>query len=179
LALETEDPIVILDDALARRAAEYLRLRLTGTLGVLLDAKRKGVIPQVAPVLSQTLRQLFRSRALMWTAASSEKPPPCPHWHISAAASGASRPRRSNRRSTRFRTARCTAAMSPGRALSVRETSHLHLLPASVHRDLIAYGEALGTEGGRKVEAAKLIAPMLVQFMGTDRAFARLRKTRT
>jgi hypothetical protein len=46
-----------------------------------------------------------------------------------------------------------------------------------VHRDLIAYDEALVTEGGRKVEAAKLIAPMLVRFMGTDRAFARLRKT--
>jgi hypothetical protein len=36
---------------------------------------------------------------------------PCPHWRISAAASGASRPRRSNRCSTPFRMACCTAAM--------------------------------------------------------------------
>lgn len=63
LALETEDPIVILDDALARRAAEYLGLRLTGTLGVLLDAKRKGVIPQVAPVLSELHALNFRVAA--------------------------------------------------------------------------------------------------------------------
>lgn len=60
LALETEDPIVILDDALARRAAEFLGLRLTGTLGLLLDAKRTGVIPQVASVLSELHALNFR-----------------------------------------------------------------------------------------------------------------------
>ncbi len=60
LALETEDPIVILDDALARRAAEFLGLRLTGTLSLLLDAKRTGVIPQVASVLSELHALNFR-----------------------------------------------------------------------------------------------------------------------
>ena len=68
LALETEDPIVILDDALARRAAEFLGLRLTGTLGVLLDAKRKGAIPQVAPVLSELHALNFRVAAQTRTA---------------------------------------------------------------------------------------------------------------
>jgi hypothetical protein len=51
-------------------------------------------------------------------------------------------------------------------------------LPASIHRDLVAYGNALGRETGQaSVEPAKLIGPMLVRFMATDRAFAKLRRT--
>lgn len=53
-------------------------------------------------------------------------------------------------------------------------------LPASVHRDLLAYGSALGRETGQgSVEPAKLIGPMLARFMSTDRAFAKLRRTDT
>jgi hypothetical protein len=51
-------------------------------------------------------------------------------------------------------------------------------LPAAIHRDLVAYGSALGRETGQEVvEPAKLIGPMLVRFMATDRAFAKLRRT--
>ena len=51
-------------------------------------------------------------------------------------------------------------------------------LPAAIHRDLVAYGNALGRETGQGiVEPAKLIGPMLVRFMSTDRAFAKLRRT--
>ena len=50
-------------------------------------------------------------------------------------------------------------------------------LPASVHRDLVAYGQVLARETGQgTVEPAKLIAPMLQRFMTTDRAFAKLRR---
>lgn len=49
-------------------------------------------------------------------------------------------------------------------------------LPAAVHRDLVAYGEALGREGGRNVEPVKLIPPMLARFMGTDRVFSRMKR---
>lgn len=49
-------------------------------------------------------------------------------------------------------------------------------LPAAVHRDLVAYCEALKRDGGRAVEPVKLIPPMLSRFMGTDRAFARLKR---
>jgi hypothetical protein len=49
-------------------------------------------------------------------------------------------------------------------------------LPAAVHRDLVAYAEALGRQTGQKLEPAKLVAPMLVRFMSTDRAFARLQR---
>ena len=51
-------------------------------------------------------------------------------------------------------------------------------LPAAIHRDLVAYGDALGREAGQgAVGPAKLIGPMLVRFMATDRAFAKLRRT--
>jgi len=50
-------------------------------------------------------------------------------------------------------------------------------LPAEVHRDLVAYAEALARETGQKHEPAKLVAPMLARFMTTDRAFAKARKT--
>jgi hypothetical protein len=50
-------------------------------------------------------------------------------------------------------------------------------LPAAIHRDLVAYAEALAREAGQgTVEPAKLIGPMLVRFMATDRAFAKLRR---
>ncbi len=50
-------------------------------------------------------------------------------------------------------------------------------LPAVIHRDLVAYGNALGRETGQgAVEPAKLIGPMLARFMATDRAFAKLRR---
>jgi hypothetical protein len=50
-------------------------------------------------------------------------------------------------------------------------------LPAQVHRDLVAYAEALANEAGQRIEPAKLIAPMLARFMATDRGFAKLRRT--
>jgi hypothetical protein len=46
-------------------------------------------------------------------------------------------------------------------------------LPGAIHRDLVAYAEALSKESGQPTEPAKLIAPMLARFMATDRAFVR------
>ena len=51
-------------------------------------------------------------------------------------------------------------------------------LSASVHRDLVAYGEALARETGQAVETAQLVAPMLTRFMATDRGFATARRSR-
>lgn len=50
-------------------------------------------------------------------------------------------------------------------------------LPAPVHRDLLAYADALGRETGQAIDAAKLVVPMLARFMATDRAFAKARRT--
>jgi predicted nucleic acid-binding protein len=60
LALESPDAVVIIDDALARRLAKTLGIRITGTLGVLLSAKRSGLIPLVAPILDALQRLQFR-----------------------------------------------------------------------------------------------------------------------
>ena len=50
-------------------------------------------------------------------------------------------------------------------------------LPASIHRDLVAYAQVLARDTGQSaVEPAKLIAPMLQRFMAADRAFAKLRR---
>ncbi|MFY9657870.1 MAG: DUF2274 domain-containing protein [Methylocystis sp.] len=47
-------------------------------------------------------------------------------------------------------------------------------LPAAVHRDLVAYAEAMGRMNGQSIaEPAKLIVPMIERFMATDRAFVK------
>lgn len=58
LALESPGSIALLDDSLARRVAETLGVHFTGTLGLLLDAKRAGLISSVRPLIDhlQTLR---------------------------------------------------------------------------------------------------------------------------
>ena len=49
------------------------------------------------------------------------------------------------------------------------------VVPAALHRDLIAYAELMSRESGKAVEPAKLIAPMLEKFIASDRAFAKAR----
>ena len=53
LAAETPGVVLVVDDGLARRHAQLLRLRFTGTAGVLVRAKREGLIPAVAPLLDR------------------------------------------------------------------------------------------------------------------------------
>jgi hypothetical protein len=53
-------------------------------------------------------------------------------------------------------------------------------LPAAVHRDLIAYAEALGSAAGQAVpDPTKLIVPMIERFMATDRGFSKVKRQRT
>ncbi len=50
-------------------------------------------------------------------------------------------------------------------------------LPASLHRDLVAYAEVLARETGQpETDPVKLIVPMLERFIATDRAFAKARR---
>ena len=52
-------------------------------------------------------------------------------------------------------------------------------LSAALHRDLLAYAEALARQSGQSIgDPVKLIAPMLARFMATDRAFAKVRRAR-
>lgn len=60
LTLELAGAVAVLDDKLARNVAEMLELPMTGTLGLLLDAKRADLIPAVEPVLDQLEALQFR-----------------------------------------------------------------------------------------------------------------------
>lgn len=52
--------------------------------------------------------------------------------------------------------------------------------PASVHRHLIAYADAIGRESGQPApDPAKIVAPMIERFMATDRAFSRARRSKS
>ena len=60
LACEAKDPLVILDDRLARRVAAMLGIPFRGTLGLLLDGKKIGRIALVAPLLDNLRSLGFR-----------------------------------------------------------------------------------------------------------------------
>jgi hypothetical protein len=49
-------------------------------------------------------------------------------------------------------------------------------LPADVHRDLVAYADVLARETGQALEPAKLVVPMIMRFMASDREFAKARR---
>ncbi|MDK8873365.1 DUF2274 domain-containing protein [Paracoccus sp. SSJ] len=53
-------------------------------------------------------------------------------------------------------------------------------LPASLHRDLVLYGELLGRTGSGGTRAAvppqKLLVPILERFLASDRGFAKAKR---
>ncbi len=59
LALETTSQLLILDDRPARRLAQALHIPIIGTLGILLTAKRKGLLTEVKPFLDALLDYEF------------------------------------------------------------------------------------------------------------------------
>ena len=60
LAIESEPSLLILDDAKGRKIARKLNLNYTGTLGILLKAKRSGIIPALKPLLEKIQLTNFR-----------------------------------------------------------------------------------------------------------------------
>jgi predicted nucleic acid-binding protein len=60
LAQELKAAYVLMDDAVARRKAQLIELRVTGTLGILLMAKAMDLIPTVKPVLDDLRQTDFR-----------------------------------------------------------------------------------------------------------------------
>lgn len=53
LAQEINADVVVIDDANAKKHAKYLGLPVTGTLGVLIKAKREGYLSEIKPLLQQ------------------------------------------------------------------------------------------------------------------------------
>lgn len=60
LAMETPNSIMILDDIKARKIATQLGLVYTGTIGVIVKAKLRGIIPSIKPLLEKIKQTNFR-----------------------------------------------------------------------------------------------------------------------
>lgn len=60
LALERESFVAVIDDYVARKRASLLNISFTGTLGILLDAKKLGLILKINPVLDKLEALQFR-----------------------------------------------------------------------------------------------------------------------
>jgi predicted nucleic acid-binding protein len=60
LALETLECTIILDDLKARKIAERLGLDITGTVGIIIKAKLKGIIPSIKPMIDKIKATDFR-----------------------------------------------------------------------------------------------------------------------
>ena len=59
LALEAAADLVLLDETQAREKAALVGLRLTGTIGVLIRAKREGLVDTLRPLLDQLRQKSF------------------------------------------------------------------------------------------------------------------------
>jgi len=60
LAVEKQNALLVVDDNKARKLAARLNITYTGTLGVILKAKQRTVIPAIKPILSKIQNTNFR-----------------------------------------------------------------------------------------------------------------------
>ncbi len=63
LAMETPGCLIILDDYKARKVAERLGLKITGTIGIIIKAKLGGIIASIKPFLEKINQTDFRLSA--------------------------------------------------------------------------------------------------------------------
>jgi uncharacterized protein len=61
LCLERNVDLCLLDDKDARNVAEFYKISVTGTLGILLQSKRKGFITKIKPIMDE-----LRNRHQFW-----------------------------------------------------------------------------------------------------------------
>lgn len=61
LATEIPDCYVLIDDNKARRYAQAVGQKYIGTLGLILRAKRQGIVPLVRPILEKVMQTDFRA----------------------------------------------------------------------------------------------------------------------
>ena len=62
-AIEQTDCLLIIDDYKGRKYAEQLGIKITGTLGVVINAKLSGLIESVKPILDKIKKTDFRLTA--------------------------------------------------------------------------------------------------------------------
>lgn len=64
LAWEIDDVVVVFDDGLARRVADQRRILVIGTLGLLINAKRVGLVLSVKEQIDRLQAKRFRMSPL-------------------------------------------------------------------------------------------------------------------
>ena len=60
LALELPDSLLIIDDLKGRKFAIQLGIKITGTIGIIIEAKNAGIIAAVKPLLAKIKETNFR-----------------------------------------------------------------------------------------------------------------------
>lgn len=60
LAMGYENPLLIMDESKGRKIAKGLGLHVTGTLGILIIAKSKNLIPAIKPIIERIKSTNFR-----------------------------------------------------------------------------------------------------------------------
>ena len=60
LAQKEDDPLLIIDDKRAKRVAQEIGIECMGSIGVLIVAKRKGVITAIRPIIDEIAKTDFR-----------------------------------------------------------------------------------------------------------------------
>ena len=60
LVLEKNEPLLIIDDLKGRREARHLGIKYTGTIGILIIAKEKGLISSISEILDEIKKTDFR-----------------------------------------------------------------------------------------------------------------------
>lgn len=60
LSTEKNESLLIIDDLQARKLAEKLRLKYTGTLGIIARARREGIVASVKPIVEKIRSTNFR-----------------------------------------------------------------------------------------------------------------------
>lgn len=60
LAIESAPALLVLDDNKGRKAARRLNLKVTGSLGLFVIAKKSGIIPAVKPLIEKIQQTNFR-----------------------------------------------------------------------------------------------------------------------
>ena len=65
LAVEQEDCLLIIDELKGRKLASQLGLKITGTLGIIVQAKLAGYVASVRPILTKIKQTNFRINELL------------------------------------------------------------------------------------------------------------------
>ena len=60
VATQFEEVLLLMDDLKARKFAEQLKLKVTGVMGILVNAKKEGKIPAIKPLIEKVNKTNFR-----------------------------------------------------------------------------------------------------------------------